>query len=517
MVFTQVVENHIRAICSRGHSNRLFLLCGPRVGGLTKPTEQLIRDGHVVVLRCDAMEYDSLSESSRSLIPGSAFARGMQLASQICHLFKEQSLTPESTVIHWHNPTLGKNVAAPAAIQYLAKQQWRLLLQIHDFAEDNRPENMLQLIRATGAKSRPSLDQYLYCVAPTIHYATLTGGDANALERIGIPRSKVSCLPNSVQMTDTDTDVSESRRKVYSALNLNCDTRLGLYPVRGIRRKNVGELLLLSRLLPQRYHAAITLCPETEIERLSYVRWREAASYLAPRVHFDVGMLDSFEFVDLLQASHCVISTSVAEGFGMAMLEPWLLRRGVMARDLPGVTSDFVESGIHLPAQYDAMPIPGDPAWLATVRDEYREAFMESWMSVPETFQPTYNQPEIVDEAAVDFALLTSERQRDTLNRMASDQGFEREVRDQCKAVLAHIDHVDDPDVIDRNERIIRKTYGQEQQAKDLIQIYDSILELPITGHANLDCESSSSNVNAIDIVNEIRPFFPCRTERLDR
>ena len=36
-----------------------------------------------------------------------------------------------------------------------------------------------------------------------------------------------------------------------------------------------------------------------------------------------------------------IVSTSVAEGFGLGFLEPWIFGKGLCGRDIPEITSDF--------------------------------------------------------------------------------------------------------------------------------------------------------------------------------
>ncbi len=138
-------------------------------------------------------DYDPQEFSGNSL-SGRAQAMVRDLEAELAN----HGIAKDNSVLHWHNHSLGKNTAAPAAIRLLAESGWRILLQIHDFAEDNRPENYRRLIQATGAESKSEIDQYLYPVGSQIHYATLTRADAAVLCEVGIPETRTHCLPNSV-------------------------------------------------------------------------------------------------------------------------------------------------------------------------------------------------------------------------------------------------------------------------------------------------------------------------------
>jgi len=69
---------------------------------------------------------------------------------------------------HVHNHSLGKNPALTQAIAQLAKEESPMLLQPHDFAEDGRPGNFLNL-----GKSH----ERAYPTGGQIHYAALNRRD----------------------------------------------------------------------------------------------------------------------------------------------------------------------------------------------------------------------------------------------------------------------------------------------------------------------------------------------------
>ena len=44
-----------------------------------------------------------------------------------------------------------------------------------------------------------------------------------------------------------------------------------------------------------------------------------------------------------MASAHRLVTTSVAEGFGLAFLEPWLFGKGLLGRNLPEITVDFAK------------------------------------------------------------------------------------------------------------------------------------------------------------------------------
>ncbi len=231
----------------------------------------------------------------------------------------------------------------------------------------------------------------------------------------------------------------ESLAKVRQSIGLPDDARWCLYPVRGIRRKNVGEFVLLSRWIRPDQFAGLTLCPTTPVEKRSYERWREVAAQIAPKAVFDVGQHPDVTFADNVSAADFIMSTSVAEGFGMSFLEPWLAHREVIARRLPTVTDDFESSGVKLSKLYDQILIPGDAAWIRECNAESIAAIREAWSNLPEQFQPSLDSQANESTDRIDFAKLTSNRQIEVLRKAAEDPGFESDVKECSRELVAHL------------------------------------------------------------------------------
>lgn len=493
---TQVVQNHVRALRDCDLAERIVLVSGGRIGGLS--TETI---GSVTSISIDGFDYDTAGGTSD---------RGLLLA-RLENEFTRHGLGKDNTVLHWHNHGLGKNTTAPAVVRDLAESGWRLLLQIHDFAEDNRPLNYQQLIAISNARSKSDIDRYLYPVAAQIHYATLTRADQLVVRQLGIPTHQAHWLPNSVAApTAISPSKQESLKKVRSAMGLPRDARWSLYPVRGIRRKNIGEYLLLSRWTRPNHFSGLTLRPATVVEERSYDRWLELAGTVAPRAVFDAAHHDGISFADNLAASDSVWSTSVAEGFGMTFLEPWLAGREVIARRLSSVTDDFQAAGVMIEKLYDQIPIPGDTQWIGQCRAEYQTALEDAWQEVPTEFRPVISQ-ELIGPNNIDFAILTPRRQSEVLQRLNQDSVFETETQQLSSSLIRYLNGGADDVAIEHNASTVRDHFSIERIGQRLLQIYQSLLESPIDRQTNPPLNSGV----AVETINQVRPFYPCRTEVL--
>lgn len=255
---------------------------------------------------------------------------------------------------HLHNPVLGKNVLFPPLLAELVRNRERLVLHAHDFAEDGRPGNY----RALRDRN------HLYPVAPQIRHAFINSRDRELLIAAGLPRQHAVDLPNPVVLPAEPPGPPDPARPPTV-----------LYPVRGIRRKNLGEFCLLAALAPPGPTFALTLAPENTRWRPFYELWTEAAARHRLPVHFDVaGRLPPAPDLEptyenwLAHASH-IVTTSVAEGFGLTFLEPIAHRRPLFGRDLPDITADFKTHHIGLGALYRHLLVPADWIGRATLHE----------------------------------------------------------------------------------------------------------------------------------------------------
>ena len=55
----------------------------------------------------------------------------------------------------------------------------------------------------------------------------------------------------------------------------------------------------------------------------------------------------------MVDHSQAIVSTSVAEGFGLGFLEPWAFDKGLCGRNIREITQDFEKLGIDLNHLYE--------------------------------------------------------------------------------------------------------------------------------------------------------------------
>ena len=255
----------------------------------------------------------------------------------------ERQLGGEPDVWHFHNHSLGKTLLVPRLVQRMAREGYKLLLQIHDFPEDGRPNIYRKLLKGLGDTRQ--LQNALYPYGSHVHYAALNTRDLEYITRSGADRTNAHLLPNPVQSpTGSLTNPPNGKPPLI------------LYATRAIRRKNIGEFLLWSALSKSDASFGVTLEPESATALQHYRRWEKVSTELELPVEFNLGT--KHPFPDLIARSTQLMTTSVAEGFGLSFLEPWLANRFLSGRNLPEITRDFSMHGVNLEHLYERLDVP---------------------------------------------------------------------------------------------------------------------------------------------------------------
>lgn len=410
---TQVVRNELLSLAARPageRPRRVFLLHGGRRLAWPDDLERHLDGLPVAHLVHPGIDYD---EEAR---PPRVEARPDELAGDLDELLRGEGCTPGKTVLHVHNPSLGKNLSLPGALDRLARQGWAVLAHVHDFAEDGRPANWTRIVTAGVHPLHPR--------GRRVHTAVLTSRDLAVLRAAGRSPDRSHLLPNPVPMPAPGCGEGrdETRRTLETAIDLPRTARLLLYPVRGIRRKNLGEALLWALLGEGRWHLGVTQDPLNPAERPLYHRWVDLSRELELPVHFELGRLATPSFEALMASADAFLTTSVTEGFGMVFLEALLADRPLLGRDLPAITRDFVDAGLAFPHLAEALLVPASWIDVSRLIRDVTEAFrrMRSLYGKDAGEDELLRLRRPYDGELVDFGLLWEEEQEEILRRLAA-------------------------------------------------------------------------------------------------
>lgn len=356
-------------------------------------------------------------------------------------------------VLHVHNPTLAKNRQFLQIIKKLQQAGVNLFLQIHDFAEDGRPDLYFQ-------EAYPA----------NCHYGVINARDAAILKNAGLDVAGVHYIPNAVEGLAVNGD--------------QCPKPQILYPVRAIRRKNLGEAILLSMFFDNDQGLDVTQPPNSPADIKSYRDWIDWVRKNHLNVHFDVGK--STDFSILIGSSESIVTTSISEGFGLAFLEPWTAGKLLWGRRIADICRDFEENGIRLDFLYDRLDVP--LAWFDA--DAFSRSWHNSVLSALERYGHhmdadtiTLAFSRLTHDGLVDFGMLNEKFQRQVLTRLIADASIKAELV-SLNPWLAHPGIVAEASaIIENNRTAALQHYGASQYRDRLLEIYDRIVDHPVCHH----------------------------------
>ena len=356
-------------------------------------------------------------------------------------------------ILHVHNPLLAKNARFPAVLSRLQAKGARLLLQVHDFAEDGRPN-------AYYSRAAYPAD---------CHYCVINARDEAYLLSSGLSEKGLHRLPNMVNPFDISPE-----KKI--------DQNFVLYPVRAIRRKNIGEAMLLSLFFAPHTRLAITLPPNSPRDKRPYQDWLAFAEKTRLPVLFEASRC--YNFRDLVQSAQSLITTSITEGFGFSFLEPWTAGQFLTGRKLPDICRDFEENGLRLDHLYERLAVP------LGAFDE--KPFFEKWRACIRTNAGHYGIPmpeetihegyrRLTDSGWIDFGLLDETFQQQAIELAAADPELGRAIRDRNPGAAGA------PDPEDRNARIadnretVQRAYNEAAYRRRLLEIYEKTTAVEVS------------------------------------
>jgi len=348
-------------------------------------------------------------------------------------------------LIHVHNPTLAKNTQYLRLLKSLQQKGANLLLQIHDFAEDGRPQAYF-------------VEQY----PADCHYTVINRRDYDILLNAGLNTKGLHLLANTVDQHRPPPPPAEPRESMT------------LYPVRAIRRKNIGEAILLSLFLKNDGTLSITLPPHSPADISSYHSWKAFVKDQDLKVGFDRGLVNDFQ--TNVMAADSLITTSITEGFGFSYLEPWLFGKLLWGRKLPDIACDFEDNGIQLHHLYTRLLIPVDCIGL----DQFRTKWTHWVQHACQLFNYSVDNTRIrhafdlcTRNGNIDFGLLDEGSQK----KVIADLVRGRKTPDmlmQLNPFLANPGEVSDPDSLIRHNRAaIERSYNQKRYGRKLLEVYD--------------------------------------------
>jgi hypothetical protein len=256
---------------------------------------------------------------------------------------------------------------------------------------------------------------------------------------------------------------------------------LVLYPIRAIRRKNLGEAILLSLFLRNGQRLDVSQPPNSPQDIASYWAWKRYVKEKRLNVNFDVGQ--KIDFFTLVGTAASMVTTSIAEGFGFSFLEPWTAGLLLWGRKLGEVCRDFEQNGIRLDHLYDRLEVPFDWFDMDAFFQRRREAALAAAAAYDHPLAPeTLDRglASIERSKMVDFGNLDETSQRHVLSRLLTDAAARANLV-TLNPWLAHPGVASDAaEIIANNRKAVANRYGPALYRERLLTIYDRVSHRPV-------------------------------------
>ncbi len=442
---TSVIQRQAACLAERGAGRRVVVLSGQQ------PETPWTVPVHVV----PGLRYES--DTGTVLSGSTALAEAILVAL-------DEAFPAGCDVLHVHNPLIRKNPDLLGALRILRGRGIALLLQAHDFAEDFRPD-----VFDPGAEYPEDCD-----------YATVNGRDRDALVAAGVSPGHVHYLPNAIAGA-----LFLPRRGWATERNRGRTT--ALYPVRAIRRKNLGETVLLSLWLPEGARIAVTLPPSSPREMPAYEFWKRTCGEAALGVRFDAGM--RFGLEDLYDGAFCALTTSLKEGFGFTFLDPLVRGIPVVGREVVHAVGDFRAAGIRFPGLYRSLVVPAGmlPAErLETVKSKAIEALRSAFAPLAGTGAGVfYDIARRYESPILDFGLLDEELQAGVVRLVRADQAVRTRI-EECNPFLGELFTAPrSEDLAASNRQAVLDAYSVDRYAERLERAYRTVVATGERGHVD--------------------------------
>ena len=377
---------------------------------------------------------------------------------------------------HFHNHSLGKNCLIADVVARLAAENARLVLQIHDLAEAGRPENYSLIAES----------QNLYPFSPCIRYVFLNARDRQIFTNAGLPGDHSCILANCVDRPGSTSQAVSPTPVLFA-------------PIRGIRRKNIGELALLSALAPAGTWFAVSRAPLNPDAIPIHDQWQKFAKRhrltieynvverLAPAAHAG----NDYESW-VARATHFV-TTSVAEGFGLPFLEAVAHGKPLIGRNLPHLTKEQACHGITHGHLYDRLLIPVDWVDLTILRDHlsvdlernYRAYRIPLPADMIDSTVSTLSQGDLLD-----FGNLPESLQQAVIERIISDPANQQVPLVEIQGVTESASSWLASAIINRVPSATLEQlayYSPARYRSELLGIYQSLMDAPVAPVFHLD------------------------------
>lgn len=341
------------------------------------------------------------------------------------------SVATHSVILICHNLSLGKNVALSAAMADIARIYYKhdniaCFWLVHDLIEEGR----MHLLARVNELEKLGIDvwSYLYPRHGMV-YVCLNKRDQQLFATCGIestllpnyipPRKQVA--PGVIRrfydylQREVPMSGSAAKRPIF------------FYPVRLISRKNVIEAIILAvvkhagiLILGGKGHAPEDVCFSEKLRNFCHGCGLDVIFDIESRAE-NAGFDRQDIFPACYMCSDWCLTTSVAEGFGFGLYEPWVYGTALVGRAPEGFESS---GGVMLSHLYRSFDIPAEWVSEEKLQKSYRR-HLQALINVHGSgSQGAFTEliHSLLEGGKIDFGLLDHQQQFSILSRLVSQE-----------------------------------------------------------------------------------------------
>jgi hypothetical protein len=170
-----------------------------------------------------------------------------------------------------------------------------------------------------------------------------------------------------------------------------------------------------------------------------------------------------------------IISTSIAEGFGLGFLEPWTFNKFLCGRNIPEITQDFSDLGIELNHLYNRLDVDikhlrSEEFLKPKITASLKKFFSDYGKELPSNSTDiAYHS--IVKNGTLDFGRIDESSQMEIIDSVLKSPNAQKNIQLQIKTEKPN------ENIISKNQKNISKYFSQKAYTDKLQFIYNSILQ----------------------------------------
>jgi hypothetical protein len=222
-------------------------------------------------------------------------------------------------------------------------------------------------------------------------------------------------------------------------------------------------------------HFANSLKPTNPTFLPQFERWKAFARETELPLTYGIGHQVECSFPEMVSSAEAIVTTSMAEGFGLGYLEPWGFGKSLYGRNLPEITGDFSELGVNLDQLYNRLELDvgllENKELLFTRIEKALDKFFKDYGEELPQQATEEAKNSIVRDNLVDFGRLDESFQEELILSAIKSEETKKAIRQQCSL---------NPlpgSIIKANSEAIRDEFSMIAYGEKLIQIYQEIMQ----------------------------------------